>query len=219
MTKWYEQADEPYANRWIILISFLMGLSIGVHLLNLLAIPVLVFLFYYRKREDGHYTFTEYLKIMLIAVAILGALVFIIIPYLPKVAAYVDLFFVNSLGLPYNSGAAFFMLALIGILFYGAFWTLKKGKVVLNAIILSLTTIVIGFSVFAVVIIRSNVMPPTNEYQPDNAFTLVRYLSREQYGSTPLLYGQYTGVANTTTSASTILSTIIFESSFATHPL
>ena len=193
MTKWYEQADEPYANRWIILISFLMGLSIGVHLLNLLAIPVLVFLFYYRKREDGHYTFTEYLKIMLIAVAILGALVFIIIPYLPKVAAYVDLFFVNSLGLPYNSGAAFFMLALIGILFYGAFWTLKKGKVVLNAIILSLTTIVIGFSVFAVVIIRSNVMPPTNEYQPDNAFTLVRYLSREQYGSTPLLYGQYYG--------------------------
>ena len=193
MTKWYEQADEPYANRWIILISFLMGLSIGVHLLNLLAIPVLVFLFYYRKREDGHYSFTEYIKIMLIAVAILGALVFIIIPYLPKVAAYVDLFFVNSLGLPYNSGAAFFMLALIGILFYGAFWTLKKGKVVLNAIILSLTTIVIGFSVFAVVIIRSNVMPPTNEYQPDNAFTLVRYLSREQYGSTPLLYGQYYG--------------------------
>ena len=193
MTKWYEQADQPYANRWIILISFLMGLSIGVHLLNLLAIPVLVFLFYYRKREEGHYTFAEYLKIMLIAVAILGALVFIIIPYLPKVAAYVDLFFVNSLGLPYNSGAAFFMLALIGILFYGAFWTYRKGKEVLNAIILSLTTIVIGFSVFAVVIIRSNVMPPTNEYQPDNAFTLVRYLSREQYGSTPLLYGQYYG--------------------------
>ena len=193
MTKWYEQADEPYANRWIILISFLMGLSIGVHLLNLLAIPVLVFLFYYRRREDGHYTFKEYLKIMLIAVAILGALVFVIIPYLPKVAAYVDLFFVNSIGLPYNSGAAFFMLALIGILFYGAFWTYRKGKVVLNTIILSLTTIVIGFSVFAVVIIRSNVMPPTNEYQPDNAFTLVRYLSREQYGSTPLLYGQYYG--------------------------
>ncbi|MGM9766874.1 MAG: DUF2723 domain-containing protein [Candidatus Cryptobacteroides sp.] len=193
MTKWYEQADEPYANRWIILISFLMGLSIGVHLLNLLAIPVLVFLFYYRRREDGHYTFKEYLKIMLIAIAILGALVFVIIPYLPKVAAYVDLFFVNSLGLPYNSGAAFFMLALIGILFYGAFRTYRKGKVVLNTIILSLTTIVIGFSVFAVVIIRSNVMPPTNEYQPDNAFTLVRYLSREQYGSTPLLYGQYYG--------------------------
>ncbi|MGM9741239.1 MAG: DUF2723 domain-containing protein, partial [Candidatus Cryptobacteroides sp.] len=193
MTKWYEQADEPYANRWIILISFLMGLSIGVHLLNLLAIPVLVFLFYYRKREDGHYTFKEYLKIMLISVAILGALVFIIIPYLPKVAAYVDLFFVNSLGLPYNSGAAFFMLALIGLCFYGAFWTYRKGKVVLNTVILSLTTIVIGFSVFAVVIIRSNVMPPTNEYQPDNAFTLVRYLSREQYGSTPLIYGQYYG--------------------------
>ena len=100
MTKWYEQADSPYANRWIILISFLMGLSIGVHLLNLLAIPVLVFLFYYRKREDGHYTLWEYVKIMLLSVVILGLLVFIIIPYLPKVAAYVDLFFVNSLGLP-----------------------------------------------------------------------------------------------------------------------
>ena len=193
MTKWYEQADSPYANRWIILISFLMGLSIGVHLLNLLAIPVLVFLFYYRKREDGHYTLWEYVKIMLLSVVILGLLVFIIIPYLPKVAAYVDLFFVNSLGLPYNSGAAFFMLALIAGCFWGAFRTYKSGKAVWNTIILSFTTIVIGFSVFAVVIIRSNVMPPTNEYQPDNAFTLVRYLSREQYGSTPLVYGQYYG--------------------------
>ena len=197
MTKWYEQADEPHANRWIILISLLMGLSIGVHLLNLLTIPVLVFLFYYRKREEGHYTFREYVMIMLLSVVILGLLFFVIIPYLPKFAAYADLFFVNVLGLPYNTGAAFFMIALLALCFWGAFKTYRNGKVLLNTVMLSFTTIVIGFSIFAVIIIRSNVMPPTNEYQPDNAFTLVRYLSREQYGSTPLVYGQYYGAPYT----------------------
>ena len=193
MTKWYDQADSPYANRWILLISFLMGLSIGVHLLNLLTIPVLVFMFYYRKREDGHYTFAEYVKIFMVSVVILALLLFVIIPFLPKWAAYADLLFVNVFGLGYNTGATFFMLALLGLCFWGAFWTYKRGKAFWNTVLLSFTTIVIGFSVFAIVIIRSNVMPPTNEYQPDNAFTLVRYLSREQYGSTPILYGQYYG--------------------------
>lgn len=193
MTKWYEEADTPYANRWILLISFLMGLSIGVHLLNLLTIPVLVFLFYYRHRENGHYTFWEYVKIFLLSVLILGMLFFVIIPYLPKWAAYTDLLFVNVFGLGYNTGATFFMVALLALCFWGAFWTYKHEKALLNTVLLSFTTIVIGFSVFAIVIIRSNVMPPTNEYQPDNAFTLVRYLSREQYGTTPLIYGQYYG--------------------------
>ena len=193
MTKWYEQADTPYANRWIVLISFLMGLSIGVHLLNLLTIPVLVFLFHYRRSEDKHLTFKQCVLIFLESVVILALLLFLIIPYLPKWAAYADLLFVNVFGLPYNSGASFFMIALLALCFWGAFWTYKKGKALWNTVVLCFTTIVIGFSVFAVVIIRSNVMPPTNEYQPDNAFTLVRYLSREQYGTTPLLYGQYYG--------------------------
>lgn len=191
MTKWYEQADRPYANRWIVLISFLMGLSIGVHLLNLLAIPALVFLFYYRKREDGHYTFWEYVKIFAISCIILALILFGIIPYLPKTAAYFDLFFVNVLGLPFNSGAAFFMVALLALCFWGMFYTLKKGKVFWNTALLCFTTIIIGFSIFSIVIIRSSVKTPTNEYQPDNPFTLVRYLGREQYGSNPLLYGQY----------------------------
>ena len=111
MIKWYEQADTPYANRWIVLISFLMGLSIGIHLLNLLAIPALVFMFYYKKKEDGHYSMKEYVKIFLVSVVILAIVLFGIIPYLPKIAAYFDLFFVNSLGLSFNSGAAVFMLA------------------------------------------------------------------------------------------------------------
>ena len=191
MIKWYEQADRPYANRWIVLISFLMGLSIGIHLLNLLAIPALVFMYYYKQREGGHYTLKEYFKIFLVSVVILAVILFGIIPYLPKFAAYVDLFFVNTLGLPFNSGAAFFMLALLGVCFWGLFRTMKAQKVFANTVLLCFTMIVIGFSLFTIVIIRSSAKTPTNEYQPDNPFTLVRYLGREQYGSNPLVYGQY----------------------------
>ena len=191
MTKWYDQADEPRANRWIVLIAFLMGLSIGIHLLNLLAIPALVFMFYYRRREGARFTFGESCKVFLVGVAILALILFVVIPLLPKMAAYVDLFFVNVLGLPYNVGAAFFLLALLGLCFWGLFYTLRKGKIFWNTALLCFSTIIIGFSVFSIDIIRSCAKTPTNEYQPDNAFTLVRYLSREQYGSTPLVYGQY----------------------------
>ena len=192
-TMWYDHADEPHSSRWIVLIAFLMGISIGVHLLNLLAIPAIVFMVYYRKREDGAFTFWEFVKILLIGIAILGFLVFLFVPYLPKIAAYVDLFFINVLGLPYNSGAAFFLVAFLALLFWGLFATLKRGKVFLNTALLCLTMVTIGFSIFSIDIIRSCAKTPTNEYQPDNAFTLVRYLSREQYGSTPLVYGQYYG--------------------------
>ena len=191
MTKWYEQADSPYANRWIVLISFLMGLSIGVHLLNLLTIPALVFMFYYKKRESGHYSFGEYVKIFIVSAVILAVILFGIIPYLPKLAAYTDLFFVNVFGLPFNSGAAFFMVALLAACFWGLFRTMKKKAVLANTLLLCFTVIVIGFSIFTVVIIRSCAKTPTNEYQPDNPFTLIRYLGREQYGSNPIIYGQY----------------------------
>jgi len=193
MTKWYEQADEPYANRWIVLISFLMGLSIGVHLLNLLTIPCLVFMYFYKKREDGTYNFKQYCGIFALSCVILAIILFLIIPYLPKIAAWFDLVFVNTFHLPYNSGAAFFMLALLAGCFAGLFITMKKQKAFANTVLLCFTTIVIGFSLFSICIIRSSAKTPTNEYQPDNPFTLVRYLSREQYGSTPLIYGQYFG--------------------------
>ena len=191
MTVWYDRADRPHSLKWVVLIAFLMGLSIGVHLLNLLMIPALVFMYYYRIREDRPYSFKELPKIFLVGVVILALVLFIIIPWIPKMAAYSDLFFVNVLGLPYNSGAAFFMVALLALCFWGLFVTLKKQKRFLNTALLCFTTILIGFSVFSIDIIRSCAKTPTNEYQPDNAFTLVRYLSREQYGSTPLLYGQY----------------------------
>ena len=191
MTRWYEQADEPYAMRWIVLISFLMGLSIGVHLLNLLTIPALVFMYYYKKRENGEYSFKEFLGICAVGILILGVLNFLVIPYLPKLAAYVDLFFVNTLHLPFNSGAVAFMLLLMGLGFWGAHISYKKGNVFANTVIICSLAIVIGFSFFSICVIRSAAKTPTNEYQPDNPFTLVRYLSREQYGSAPLIYGPY----------------------------
>ena len=191
MTMWYDHADAPHADKWIVFIAFLMGLSIGVHLLNLLMIPALVFMYYYRKREDRPYSFWENCKIFLVGVLILALIYFIFIPLLPKLAAYVDLFFVNVLGLPYNSGAVFFLVALFALCFWGLFFTLKRKKLFWNTTLLCVTTILIGFSIFSVDIIRSCAKTPTNEYQPDNAFTLVRYLSREQYGKTPLVYGQY----------------------------
>ncbi len=191
MCRWYETADEPHSNRWIVLIAFLMGLSIGVHLLNLLTIPAFVFMYYYRKNEDKQLPFKKLLGVFLIGVVIEFVLVYLFIPYLPKLAAFFDRIFVNTFHLPYNSGAVFFMVALLALCFWGLFRTLKREKVFLNTVVLCVTTLVIGFSLFSIVIIRSSVKTPTNEYQPDNPYTLVRYLSREQYGSTPLIYGQY----------------------------
>ncbi|MFA5712666.1 MAG: DUF2723 domain-containing protein [Bacteroidales bacterium] len=185
--KWEEQADAPYANRWIILIALLMGLSVGVHLLNLLAIPAIVFIYYYKKYESSP---KLTIKVFAIAVVILAVVLFGVIPWLPKLSAFVDLFFVNYLKLPFNSGAALFVITLLALSLWAVWFTQKRGKVLLNTILLAFTMIVIGYSSFAMVIIRSSANTPTNENQPDNPFSLVRYLAREQYGSNPLIYGE-----------------------------
>lgn len=187
MLKWEEQADSPYANRWIVLIAFLMGLSIGVHLLNLLTIPAMVFIFYFRKYQV---TTKRTWYVLFLSVIILAFILYGIIPYLPKISAYIDLFFVNTLGLSVNTGAAFFIIALLALCIWGFIVTYKKNQVLFNTVILCFTMIVIGYSTFAIIIIRSSANTPTNEYQPDNPFTLVRYLGREQYGSAPLFYGE-----------------------------
>ena len=193
MTRWYEEADQPHSSRWIILICFLMGLSIGVHLLNLLSIPAIVFLYFYRIRENGSYSFKELCSIFILSCVILAAILFGIIPFLPKAAAYTDLLFVNVFGLPFNSGAIAFLIALFTALFWGLFHSLKHGKVVLNTVLLCVTTIIIGFSLYATVIIRSNADTPMNENKPDNPFTLMSYLGRDQYPKGPIVYGEFFG--------------------------
>ncbi len=183
--KWEEEADKPYANRWLILIAYLMGLSIGVHLLNLLTIPAIVFIYYFKK-----YTVSR--KGILLALIISGALVLLMmqfIPAIPKIAAYTDLFFVNSLGLPFNSGAVVAFLGLMALAAYGMVYTRKRNKPIWNSACLMFIVAMIGYSTFAVVVIRSNANTPTNENQPDNPFALLYYLNREQYGSAPLLNG------------------------------
>ena len=187
MLRWEERADEPYANRWLVLIAFIMGFSIGVHLLNLLTIPALGMIYYYRKFKV---TTWGAWKAFFVSCFILIVINWIIIPYLPALSAFVDRIFVNGFSMPKNSGAAFFVLLIIGLCFWGAYRSYKKGKALWNNVFLCTLAIIIGYSIFAVTVIRSSVNTPTNEYQPDNPYTLVRYLNREQYGSAPLLYGQ-----------------------------
>lgn len=185
--KWENVAGQKHSSRWIILIAYLMGLSIGVHLLNLLAIPAIVLVYYFKK-----YPFSKkgVVYALLISLGILGGMMYILIPGVIKLAASFELFFVNSLGLPFNSGVVIYLLLLISAVIYGLYYTYKHGKAVWNTIILAFAVILIGYSSFAMVVIRSWVDPPINENNPDNVFSLLYYLNREQYGDRPLLYGQ-----------------------------
>ena len=186
--KWENEADEPHANRWIILIAYLMGLSIGVHLLNLLAIPAIVFVYYFRKYP---LTRNGILISLAASLLILGVVMYGIIPGVITAASWFELMFVNGVGLPYNTGAIIYAFLLIGGLVYGILYTIRKKKVLWNTILLGVTVILIGYSSFAMIVIRSSANPPMDQNSPDNVFALLGYLNREQYGDRPLLYGQY----------------------------
>ena len=187
--KWEEQADQPYANRWLVLICFLMGLSIGVHLLNLLTIPAIVYLIYYKKHKKP-VTFLRTVGVLAVSGVVLAVILFGIIPYLPRLAAGVDRLFVNSFGAPFNVGATVFMVLFLAACFFLMWLFRKKDRGLAHTATLMVTAIVLGYSLFTVTVIRSSAGTPTNEYQPDNPYTLIRYLGREQYGSNPILYGQ-----------------------------
>ncbi len=186
--KWENEADQIHANRWIILIAYLIGLSIGVHLLNLLAIPAIVFVYYYKKytRIKKGFVFA-----ILLSIFLLGILMYGIIPGVVKIASWFELLFVNDFGLPYNSGVLFYSVILIALVIYGIWRTHSSGKVVLNTILIAFTVIIIGYSSYALIVIRSNANPPMDQNNPDNLFSLLYYLNREQYGDRPLFYGKY----------------------------
>lgn len=186
--KWENCATEEHSSRWLILIAYLMGLSIGVHLLNLLAIPAIVFVYYFKKYNPD---LKGVLLASSVAIIILATLIYGIIPGVVKIASYFELFFVNSLGLPFKTGFAVYSILIIVAIVWGINYTIRKKKVVLNIIILSFTFILIGYSSFAVIVIRSMADPPMDQNSPDNVFSLLYYLNREQYGDRPLVYGQY----------------------------
>jgi len=186
--KWEEQADEAHSTRWIIFIAYVMGLSIGVHLLNLLTIPAIAFIYYFRKFKT---TRNGILTTLAVSAIILGSVLYIIIPGTFKFGSWFDLLFVNSFGLPYNSGLLFYFVLLFGALAYGIYYSHNKGRVILNTVLVGVTVILIGYSSYMMILIRAYANTPINENNPSNAFSLISYLNREQYGDRPLFYGQY----------------------------
>ena len=186
--KWEDEADEPYANRWIVLIAYLMGLSIGVHLLNLLAIPAIVFVYYFRKYKA---TRNGILISLLVSLVILGVIMYGIIPGVITIATWFELIFVNGMGMTFNSGAVIYALILVSALVYGILYTIRRKLILWNTVLIGIVVILIGYSSFAMIVIRSSANPPMDQNNPDNVFALLGYLNREQYGDRPLVYGQY----------------------------
>ena len=188
MLKWEAHSEEAGASRWIVLIAYLMGLSIGVHLLNLLTIPALALIFYFKKYD---YSFNGFIKALVIGIVLLGLVQYGIIQGMVSLAGKFELLFVNGFGLPYWSGAFFYFFLLGAAVILGIYYSHKHSKALLNNVLVLLTVILIGYSSFALIVIRSQANTPLDENNPENLFSLLSYLNREQYGARPLIYGQY----------------------------
>ena len=232
--KWEEVADRPHADRWIVLIAYLMGLSIGVHLLNLLCIPAIVLVYYYKKFPNP--TMKGTIAALLVSFAIVGLMMYGVIQGLVEVCGYFELLFVNVLGMPYNSGVYVFVIVLAGVLAWAIWETMRdeihplrtrisflvsivllgipfigSGYVIaviltaalafvlfryrtlnvklMNTVLVSLLVIVVGYSSYALILVRATADTPMNQNSPQDIFSLRTYLAREQYGKTPLIYG------------------------------
>ncbi|MBN1926600.1 MAG: DUF2723 domain-containing protein [Prolixibacteraceae bacterium] len=186
--KWENIADEKYSNRWLILICYLAGLSIGIHLLNLLAIPAIAFIYYYKK-----YPVTKkgIVAALAISAVFLGAILYVIMPGVVEVAALFERIFVNGIDAPLHTGAFIFFALLTALIAWLIYYTYKKEKVILNTLIVGITAILIGFSTYFIIPIRSNAHLPMDQNSPNNVFAMMSYLNREQYGDRPLFLGQY----------------------------
>ncbi len=243
--KWDDNADSPHADRWLVLIMYMTGLSIGVHLLNLLCVPAIVLVYYYRKfpHKTGSADLKGSLIALAVSVVILAAVLYGVVPGIVKVGGWFELFFVNTLGMPFNTGMIVYIIALascliwaiwetyhdhnrkrsniaftlsiamLGIPFYGhgvssvligivviaillgiLFIPRKGGDLlparVKNTALLCMLMLTVGYSSYAVIVIRSSANPPMDQNSPEDIFTLGDYLGREQYGTRPLFYGQ-----------------------------
>ena len=239
--KWEDHADEPHSDRWLVLITYMTGLSIGVHLLNLLCLPAIVLVFYYRKFPNANLKGS--LIALVISFVLVAAILYGVVPGIIKVGGWFELFFVNVLGCPFNTGEIIYIIllvaiviwaiyesynnknqkrenisfllsvAMLGVPFYGfgisafiigvivlaALWFVlkwKRGKEMLvssrikHTALLCMLMLMIGYSSYALIVIRSSANPPMDQNSPEDIFTLGSYLSRDQYGDNPLIYGQ-----------------------------
>ena len=232
--KWESVADLPHANRYIILIAYIIGVSIAVHLLNLLCIPAIVLVYYYRKYKNTDLKGS--LIALLVSFVLIVLLLYGLVPGFVEVASWVELLFVNVFHLPFNSGVVFYFFLIVGViawaiyetyaqrsdklikisflisivlvgipfigdgyiigivltaaLAYYLFTRKKLAVVAMNTILLSLFVIFIGYSSYALIVIRSTANTPMDQNSPEDIFSLGGYLNREQYGDRPLFYGQ-----------------------------
>ena len=243
--KWEDHADEPHSDRWLVLIAYMTGLSIGVHLLNLLCIPAIVLVYCYRRYP--HIELKGSLLALLVSFVIVAGVLYGVVPGIINVAGWFELLFVNQLGCPFNTGEIIYIILLVaiviwaiyesytdrnfkrqnisftlavgmlGIPFRGMGWGAALAGIVIlvaiyfglnyrkkadkqlvpvvsarfkNTALLCMLMLMIGYSSYAVIVIRSAANPPMDQNSPEDVFTLGSYLSRDQYGDSPLLYGQ-----------------------------
>ena len=182
--KWESEMDKPGSTRWIVLIAYITGLSIGVHLLCLLCLPAMSFVVYFRRAK--RVTWMGMLKALIAGGLLIGVILFSLIPGVVKLGGWFELLFTNVLGCPYNTGLICYILLLTGTIVI-AYYKVKRRTVRLS--LACLLMMLIGYSSYGVIFIRANAQTPMCENAPDNIFSLGSYLNREQYGKTPLFYG------------------------------
>ena len=184
---WERDMLKPRGNRWLILLSFLTGLTFGVHFMALLTIPAIGYMYYFKHTEK--ITVKNFIIASIVVVGILLFIFLFLLPYTLTFFASSEVFFVNSIGLPFDSGTLIAGLIVAGAIFWALRYTRKKGYVNLNTITLSLLFIFVGFSSWIMLAVRANAGTPINENNPENARELLAYYNREQYPENPLLYG------------------------------
>jgi flagellar biogenesis protein FliO len=189
--KWEQDMDTPRGNRWLLMISLVVGLSFGVHFMALLTIPAIGFLYFFKHYKEV--TIKNFLVANVVVVAVLLFIFKLLLPLTMAFFGKTEVFMVNDLGLPFDSGTIFVTLLLILFFYYGLRYTKNKGLVNYNTLILCILFILIGFSTWMMLPIRANVNVIINENKPSDAREVLAYYNREQYGSNPLFYGpQYT---------------------------
>ena len=187
--RWEAEMDKPQGNKWLLLISFVVGLSFGVHILSLLVIPSIVFLYIFKKYNN--LTTKQFVIANIIAVLVLVFVFKMLFPYTLKYFSALELFFVNSIGMPFNSGSIIAAIVLIAAFYLGINYTHKKQLVGANTLILSVLFIMIGFSSWLMLPIRANANTTINENNPSSARELLAYYDREQYGDANVFYDTY----------------------------
>ncbi len=186
---WEGEMDSPRGHKWLLLISFVVGLSFGVHILSLLVIPSIVFIYFYKRYSD--ITSTKFIIANIVAVLVLVFVFKFLFPYTLSFFSTSELFFVNTIGLPFNSGSIIAGLILIAVFYFGIRYTRKKNLVNTNLIILCLLFTMIGFSSWLMLPIRANANTTINENNPSSARELLAYYNREQYGDSSIFYDSY----------------------------